>query len=97
MPPYLSIAIINSNDATRKALEATLKQFGESVKVVGSVADFVEGIRLIQTANPMVVILEVYNAATGTEEIKHIISKFPRTSVFVTVRQALGNAVIPGG
>jgi len=84
MPPYLSIAIINSNDASRKALEAILKQFGESVKVVGSVADFVEGIRLIQTANPMVVILGVYNAATCTEEIKHILSKFPQTSVFVT-------------
>ncbi len=84
MPPYLSIAIINSNDASRKALEAILKQSGESVKVVGSVADFVEGIRLIQTANPMVVILGVYNAATCTEEIKHILSKFPQTSVFVT-------------
>ncbi len=94
MPPYLSIAIINSNDASRKALEAILKQFGESVKVVGSVADFVEGIRLIQTANPMVVILEVYDAATGTEEIKHILSKFPRTSVFVTSAEKSSDMIL---
>jgi len=94
MPPYLSIAIINSNDASRKALEATLKQFGESVRVVGSVADFVEGIRLIQTANPMVVILEVYDAATGTEEIKHILSKFPRTSVFVTSAEKSSDMIL---
>ena len=94
MPPYLSIAIINSNDASRKALEAILKQFGESVKVVGSVGDFVEGIRLIQTANPMVVILEVYDAATGTEEIKHILSKFPRTSVFVTSAEKSSDMIL---
>jgi len=94
MPPYLSIAIINSNDASRKALEAILKQFGESVKVVGSVADFVEGIRLIQTANPMVVILGVYNAATCTEEIKHILSKFPRTSVFVTSAEKSSDMIL---
>jgi pilus assembly protein CpaE len=94
MPPYLSIAIINSNDASRKALEAILKQFGEAVKVVGSVADFVEGTRLIQTANPMVVILEVYNAATGTEEIKHILSKFPQTSVFVTSAEKSSDLIL---
>jgi pilus assembly protein CpaE len=94
MPPYLSIAIINSNDASRKALEAILKQFGESVKVVGSVADFVEGTRLIQTANPMVVILEVYNAATGTEEIKHILAKFPNTSVFVTSTEKSSDLIL---
>jgi len=84
MPPYLSIAIINSNDASRKALETTLNQFGESVKLIGSVADFVEGTRLIQTSNPMVVILEVRDAITSAEEIRHILSKSPRTSVFVT-------------
>lgn len=94
MPPYLSIAIINSNDASRKALEVMLKQFGESVKVVGSVADFVEGTRLIQTANPMVVILGVYNAATGTEEIKHILSKFPQTSVFVTSAEKSSDMIL---
>jgi pilus assembly protein CpaE len=94
MPPYLSIAIINSNDASRKALEAVLKQFGESVKIVGSVADFVEGTRLIQTANPMVVILEVYNAATGTEEIKHILSKSPRTSIFVTSTEKSSDLIL---
>lgn len=94
MPPNISIAIINRNDASRNAIEALLKQLGELVKVVGTSADFIEGMRILQLTSPMVVMLEIYDPATGVEEIKHILSRFPRTSVFVTSAQKSSDLIL---
>lgn len=87
MPPHISIAIINSNDVSIKATEALLKQLGDSVKVMGTATNFNEGMRVIQFTNPMVVILEINDAATGVDQIKQILTRFPRISVFVTSAQ----------
>ncbi|MCM2357779.1 MAG: AAA family ATPase [Geobacteraceae bacterium] len=94
MPPNISIAIINRNDASRNSIEALLKQLGELVKVVGTSADFIEGMRILQLTSPMVVMLEIYDPATGVEEIKHILSRFPRTSVFVTSAQKSSDLIL---
>jgi pilus assembly protein CpaE len=51
---------------------------------MAAVADFSEGLSAIQAANPMVVLLEVKDLGRGVEDVRYILSKFPRMSVFVT-------------
>lgn len=87
MPPHVSLVIIDSDKSSRDALAAMLVPFGDMVKTMGSVGDFNEGVRIIQSTNPMVVILDVKELATGIEEIRHLLSRFPRLSVFVTAQE----------
>jgi pilus assembly protein CpaE len=87
MPQHISIAVINSNKASRDALEAHFQQIGDVVKLMGSTADFSDGMRILQIANPQVVILEINEPATGVDQIRQILARFPRISVFVTSAQ----------
>ena len=84
MSPHISIAIINSSKATRDAIETLLHQMGDVVKLTGSAADFFDGMRILQIANPQVVILEINDPSTGVEQVRQILARFPRISVFVT-------------
>lgn len=84
MPPHISIVIIDSESVSRTAMESVIKPFAESARVMASVPDFVEGLKAIQTFNPTVVILEVKEIDKGVEEVNYILSRFPRTTVFVT-------------
>src|SRR5512136_1436631 len=83
MPPHISLVIIDSDSSSRAAMEKVLKQFGDTVKVMASVADYDEGVRAIQVTNPMVVILEVKDIDQGVEEVRSLLSRSPRISVFV--------------
>ena len=87
MPPHISTVIINSDNASKNTLETLLKQFGDSVKVLGSTADFNEGVRIVQTTNPHLVILKVEELDTGAEQVRLLLDKFHRLSVFVTSTQ----------
>jgi len=84
MPPHISLVIIDSDSASRAAMEAMLKPFGETVRLVASTADIAEGLKAIQSTNPMVVIIEVKDIEQGVGDVKSILSRFPRTSVLVT-------------
>lgn len=84
MPPHISLVIIDSDSASRAAMEAMLKPFGETVRLTASIADLAEGLKAIQTTNPMVVIIEVKDIDQGVQDVKTILSRFPRISVFVT-------------
>lgn len=87
MPPHISLVIIDSDNESRNAFESYLKPFGDTVRVNGSVTDFSEGLKIIQSTNPMVVILEVKELGRGVEEIKYILSRFPNVSVFVATTE----------
>lgn len=87
MPPHVSLVIIDSDKASRDSIAALLIPFGDMVKTMGSVDDFNEGVRIIQSTNPMVVILDIKELAKGVEEIRHLLSRFPRLSVFVTAQE----------
>ena len=41
MPPHISLVIIDSDNTSRAAMETMLKPFGETVRVMASVADMV--------------------------------------------------------
>ena len=87
MPPHISIVIINSDSASLATIDTLLKQFGDTVMVMGSTGDFHEGERLVQMTNPHVVILKVEDVDRGVEEVKQLLARFHRLSVFVTSTQ----------
>ncbi|QWV95106.1 response regulator [Geomonas oryzisoli] len=84
MPPRISLAIIDSDASARESIEVTLKPFSETIGIVGSVDNFSAGLRVIEKSAPNVVILEVSDIQRGMQEVQHITSKFPRTSVIVS-------------
>ncbi len=84
MPPHISLVIIDSDSASRAAMEEMLKPFGDTVRLMASTEDLAEGIKAIQATNPMVVIIEVKDIDQGVRDVKTILSRFPRISVFVT-------------
>jgi pilus assembly protein CpaE len=84
MPPHVSLVIIDSSVSSRNAFAGYLKPFGDSVRLVAAVGDLEEGLKIIQTSNPMVAVLDVPELERGVEEVKFLLSRFPHLSVFVT-------------
>lgn len=84
MSPHMTILLIDGTQASIGALEALQKQFGDKIKVVAVADSFLEGLKVIQRMNPMVVILRVDDLERGIKEVSYIVSTFPRVSVFVT-------------
>jgi pilus assembly protein CpaE len=84
MPPHLTVVIINGDRTSADAIETLLRTFGDVIKIAGTAPDLADGLRVVQTANPNLVILKVDDIETGTEEVKLLLQRFPRLSVFVT-------------
>ncbi len=83
MPPYISLVIIDRDAAARKSIEAFCQNLGDTIKVICSEDNFLEGLKCIQASNPTVVILGVDDLEKGIEDIRTILTRFPRISVFV--------------
>ncbi len=84
MPANITLAIIDSDATARESIEATLKPFSDAVAIVGAADNFSAGLRLIEKHSPNLVMLEVSDIQRGMQEVQHITSKFPRTSVIVS-------------
>lgn len=87
MQPSLSFVIIDSDRHSRTAIEEVIKTYCD-VRVLGVVADFQDGLRIIQKTPPDIVVLEAVDLGKGIEEVTYLLTRFPGTSVFVT---ATGN------
>jgi pilus assembly protein CpaE len=83
----LNIIIINSDSDTRKALRDILAPFADLVKLVADVATVSEGTRAIQQAHPTVLILGVKEIDEGVADVQHILTMFPRLSIYVTAME----------
>ena len=84
MMPLISLVLIDSEDKARNDAIAILNSFGGHVGILATANDLQEGIKIIQTANPQIVILEVKEIEQGVKEIAFLVSRFPRTTIFVT-------------
>jgi len=87
MPPSISLAIIDSERESRYAVEESLRPFSDRVRIVGSVGDFHEGVRIVQDETPTVAILEVRDLEEGIDQVRTLLSRSPNLSVFVTSYQ----------
>jgi pilus assembly protein CpaE len=83
MPQHISLVIIDRDAAARKSIEACCQNFSDTVKVICSEATFLDGLKCIQSSNPMIVILGVDDLEKGVDDIRAILTRFPRISVFV--------------
>ena len=87
MPPHISTVIINNDPVSRSSIETLLRQFGDTVKVMGASSDFNEGMRTIQVTNANLAILKVEDLDAGVEQVKQLLATFHRLSVFVVSSQ----------
>lgn len=83
MQPALSFLIIDSDRHSRNVIEDHLKSFG-TVRVLGSVADFQDGLKIIQNTPPAVVILDVRDLEKGIQQVTCLLARNPGSFVFIT-------------
>ena len=87
MPQHLSVLIIDNDREARQTIELLVEPVSDRVKICSSVADFGEGMHIIQSVKPLVVILGVSELETGLRQVRELLACFPRTSVFVATTQ----------
>ncbi len=87
MSPHITLLIIDKDSASRSTIESILKPFSDTLKIVASCSDFSEALKIFQKIPPSVVLMEVDDIQRGAEEIHHIITHFPRTSVIVSAAE----------
>jgi pilus assembly protein CpaE len=87
MTQQLTILIIDDDREARQAIENLLAPVADRVKLCASVADFAEGERLIQSLRPYVVFLGVRELETGLAQVRDLLTRFQRMSVFVTTHE----------
>ena len=84
MKPLLSLLLIDRDAKARYDTLAILKPLGDHAVKLAEAADFQEGLKIIHSADPQIIILEVKEVEQGVKETAFIVSKFPHISVFVT-------------
>ena len=84
MTQELSLLVIESDDRARNDIEVILKSFTGSACTLATAGDSHEGMKIIQNSDPHIVILEVKEVEQGVKETAFILSRFPRTAIFVT-------------
>lgn len=87
MPPTLSIIIIDPDKSAKDAIATFVAPYGDKISIVGSAETLPEGIQLIQTAHPVVVILSVNNLEQGIRDIQSIVTASPHSSIFVSTTE----------
>lgn len=84
MKSQISAILIDSDKKAQDSIEEVLKSFGDGVRLLASASNLQQGINLIRTGPPHIVILDVKEVDQGVKETAFISSRFPQTSVFVT-------------
>ncbi len=96
MAQQISFVIIDSSAASASDIERVLAGRDDDLKVVGTATDFEKGYELIFSERPTVVIMEAVeediDASLG--RIRSILSRFPRTFIFVTGGRRSSGAIL---
>jgi len=87
MSQNLSIVIIDADREARQTIERLVEPVSDRVRLSSSVADFGEGMHIIQSVKPLVVILGVSVLETGLRQVRELLARFPRTAVFVATSE----------
>ena len=85
--------MINDREA-RQTIERLVEPVSDRVKICSSVADFGEGMHLIQSLRPLVVILGVNELETGLRQVRDLLARFPRTAVFVATSEKIPDWIL---
>ena len=84
MPPHISMVIIDSDKASRDVVASILRPFADTIRIECSVADFSEGLKIVQKTSPNIVLLEVSELDRGVEEVQYLLTNYPQLSLIVS-------------
>ncbi|HEY3308137.1 MAG TPA: AAA family ATPase [Desulfuromonadaceae bacterium] len=84
MLPQASLVLIDSDSRARNDAMAILKPLQGHVNVLAAVPDLQEGMKVIQSGKPQIVILGVKEIEQGVKDTAFLLARFPQTSLFVT-------------
>ena len=87
MSTALTTIIIDNDREAVETIESLVEPVSDRVKICSAVGDFNEGMHIIQSLHPFVVILGVHELETGIRQVRELLSRFPRTSVFVATSE----------
>ncbi|MBJ6725729.1 response regulator [Geomesophilobacter sediminis] len=87
MTTELSAILIGNDPQVQHSIESALKSSGANVRLLAAVDDLQQGMRIMQTNSPNIVILDLKNVDQGEKETRYLATRFPRTAVFVTAAE----------
>ncbi len=87
MPQTLSIIIIEPDTSSRGAINSIVAPYADKITILGSADTLNEGLPLIQSTHPVVVILAVNNLEQGIKDIQSISNVSPHSSIFVATTE----------
>lgn len=83
----LSFLLIESDEHARKAIESILRSFKGGIFTLATAEDSHTGMKIIQSSDPHIVILNVKEVEQGVKETAFMVSRFPQTAIFVTAQE----------
>lgn len=83
MPSHISAVIIDPDRESINSIVELVRPFSDKIKICASSIDLSDGLRAIQSMNPVVALLAVNDLDQGLNDIQSILSVSPRLSVFV--------------
>jgi len=78
------MVIIDSDKASRDVVASILRPFADTIRIECSVADFSEGLKIVQKTSPNIVLLEVSELDRGVEEVQYLLTNYPQLSLIVS-------------
>jgi NarL family two-component system response regulator YdfI len=80
----IRVVIADDHPIVRKGLRMTLEEFGAGIEVAGEAADGAAAVRLVEEAQPDVVLLDIrMPGMDGLEALEHIRASSPRIAVVI--------------
>jgi pilus assembly protein CpaE len=92
----ISLVVIDSSGDSAAAIERILGAHDSGLHLVGTAASFEKGYELIFAKRPAVVIMEAgdEDISVSLRRVKAILSRFPRTFIFVTGERKTSEAIL---
>ncbi|HJV65389.1 MAG TPA: response regulator [Geomonas sp.] len=87
MKSPLSVVMIGRHLESEQGLQEFFKSCGDNLHLLGSAEDLEQGLHLIQTGQPQLIILDVDDLDRGVKEASFLVARFPHSALLVAAAQ----------
>jgi len=87
MNAQISTVLIGNDLGGQAGIQEVFRAFGDQLKLLPEASDLERGMQIIQSGSPQIAILDVQEIEQGVREVALLVSRFPRTALFVTAAQ----------
>jgi len=84
MKPQITAFLIDSDVKSTSQIVAALGSASAELRLLGAAGSLQEGMKVIQTSQPHIIVLEVKEVERGAREIEFLLSRCQQSAVFVT-------------